>query len=62
MHKDRFDGGVRIFSGRLKGLLGRLFGDPEMRASGKLDEVQGTIQNRVGRLKDNLDEEPRRLA
>lgn len=60
MHKDRFEGGVRVISGRVKGLLERLFGDPEMRASGKLDEVQGTIQHRVGRLKDHLDEEPRR--
>jgi uncharacterized protein YjbJ (UPF0337 family) len=60
MHKDRLERTVRIIAGRVKGIVGQLFGDANLEASGKLDEVQGTIQNSVGRVKEALDEDPRR--
>jgi uncharacterized protein YjbJ (UPF0337 family) len=54
MDKDRINGAVKHAKGTVKKAVGRLLGDAKLTADGQKDQVEGTIQNAVGGVKDSL--------
>ena len=54
MDNDRIEGSAKTMMGRVKSFLGGLFGDRKMKADGKMDQVEGRVQNTVGGIKDTL--------
>ena len=54
MTDDRMFGGVKKGLGRAKDAFGGLTGDMSMQARGKLDEVTGAVQERVGEARDQV--------
>ena len=54
MDNDRIEGSAKTIMGRVKSFFGGLFGDSKMKADGKMDQVEGRVQNTVGGIKDTL--------
>ena len=54
MDNDRVAGSAKTLIGRAKDLFGSLIGDSKLQAEGKMDQVEGRIQNTVGGAKDAL--------
>jgi uncharacterized protein YjbJ (UPF0337 family) len=54
MDHDRMEGSAKTMLGRIKEFLGSLFGDSKLKAEGKMDKAEGSVQNTVGGLKDTL--------
>jgi uncharacterized protein YjbJ (UPF0337 family) len=54
MNKDRVVGSAKVVKGRLKQTIGRAVGDAKLESDGKLDKIEGRVQNAVGGLKDAL--------
>jgi uncharacterized protein YjbJ (UPF0337 family) len=54
MDMDRFTGAVRQATGRLKGFIGRLLGDPKLEADGAKDRIVGSAESAAGGMKDKL--------
>ena len=52
MNNDRVEGSAKTLIGRIKDLFGTLLGDSKLSAEGKMDQVEGPIQNTVGGVKD----------
>jgi len=52
MDNDRVEGSAKTLIGRIKNLFGSLIGDSKLSAEGKIDQVEGRIQNTVGGVKD----------
>jgi uncharacterized protein YjbJ (UPF0337 family) len=53
-HNDRIEGAARNLGGNIKEAAGKITGDEKLKAEGRVDQVEGKIQNAVGGLKDAL--------
>ncbi len=54
MDKDRVAGSAKVVKGKVKEAIGKAIGDSRLEAEGKIDKVEGRIQNAVGGLKDAI--------
>lgn len=52
MHKDEMKGSAKKMAGTVKDKVGKATGDDKMRAEGKADKAEGSIQKGVGKAKD----------
>lgn len=52
MHKDELKGSAKKTRGTVKDKAGKVTGDDKMRAEGKMDKAEGTIQKGLGKAKD----------
>lgn len=52
MHKDQVDGAGKQVKGAIKDAVGGLTGNEKLQAEGKLDKVEGKVQQKVGDAKD----------
>jgi uncharacterized protein YjbJ (UPF0337 family) len=53
MDENRLEGAARDFGGKVQTGYGRVTGDPEVAAEGKLNQALGTAQNLYGQAKDS---------
>jgi len=53
MHKDEVDGVGKQIKGSVKDAVGGLTGNEKLQAEGKLDKVEGKVQQKVGEVKDD---------
>lgn len=56
MDKDRVEGAFKTVTGKVKEMAGKVVGDGKLEAEGKLDQVEGRVQNSVGGAKDAVRE------
>ena len=54
MDKDRVDGSMKNLKGTAKEGVGKAMGDSKLESEGKMDKVEGKIQNAIGGIKDTL--------
>jgi uncharacterized protein YjbJ (UPF0337 family) len=54
MDKDRVIGAGKQMTGALKVVVGKLVGDAKLQTDGKVEQVEGKLQNAVGSAKDTL--------
>jgi len=54
MDSDRVAGSAKTLIGRIKDLVGSALGDSKLQADGKMDQVEGRVQNTIGGAKDAL--------
>jgi uncharacterized protein YjbJ (UPF0337 family) len=52
--KDRIVGSAKEIKGSIKEVIGKTVGDTKLQSDGKVDKIEGKIQNAVGGLKDAL--------
>nr|WP_284339986.1 CsbD family protein [Devosia nitrariae] len=52
VHKDEVKGSGKKLRGEVKDKVGKATGDDKMRADGKADKAEGSIQKGVGKAKD----------
>jgi len=54
MNKDQIAGSAKIATGAVKELSGKVSGDTQLEAAGKVDRLWGRIQRAIGGLKNAL--------
>ena len=54
MDENRITGAAKELGGKVQGVVGEVTGDHETKAKGKADELEGSVENRVGQAKDTL--------
>jgi len=54
MDKDRIVGSAKVVKGKVKEAVGKAVGDAKLEARGKVDKIEGKVQNAVGGIKDTL--------
>lgn len=54
MDKDRVIGTAKIAKGKIKEATGKVLGDSKLQAEGKVDRIEGALQNAVGGIKDAM--------
>ena len=54
MDKDRIAGSAKVVKGKVKQAVGKAVGDSKLELQGKVDKIEGKVQNAVGGLKDTL--------
>ena len=54
MDKDRIVGSAKEIKGNVKQAVGKDLGDAKLESEGKVDKLEGKIQNAIGGLKDTL--------
>lgn len=54
MDKDRIAGAAKQAKGTIKETVGKAAGDAKLESEGKVEKVEGKIQNAIGGLKDKL--------
>ncbi len=54
MDKDRVAGSAKVVKGKIKEAVGKAVGDSKLELQGKVDKIEGKVQNAVGGLKDTL--------
>ncbi len=54
MDKDRVAGSAKVVKGKIKEAVGKAVGDTKLESQGKVDKIEGKVQNAVGGLKDTL--------
>jgi uncharacterized protein YjbJ (UPF0337 family) len=54
MDKDRVAGSAKVVKGKIKEAVGKAVGDSKLESQGKVDKIQGKVQNAIGGLKDTL--------
>ena len=52
MNEDTAKGTLEKLTGKVKETVGRVTGNPELEAEGKLDQAKGAVQSTVGHAKD----------
>ena len=52
--QDRIAGSAKQIKGAIKEGVGKVVGDAKLQSEGKVDQVEGKIQNDVGSLKDTV--------
>lgn len=57
MDKDRIKGTVKKAQGAVKEQIGKLTGNESLEIEGKVEQVEGAIQNAFGKAKDTLRED-----
>ena len=51
---DRIEGAAKQVGGNIKEGVGKLTGDEKLQAEGRVEQVEGKVQNTVGGIKDVL--------
>jgi uncharacterized protein YjbJ (UPF0337 family) len=54
MDKDRIIGAGKQMTGAMKEVVGKLVGDAKLQSDGKVEQVEGKLQNLAGSAKDTL--------
>lgn len=54
MDKDRVIGTAKMAKGKIKEATGKVLGDSKLQAEGKVDRIEGALQNAVGGIKDAM--------
>ena len=54
MDKDRTIGSAKQIKGKVKQVVGKAVGDAKLESEGKVDKMEGKVQNAIGGLKDAL--------
>jgi len=54
MDKDRIVGSAKKVKGAVKQALGKALGDAKLESDGRVDKVEGKVQNAIGGIKDTL--------
>ena len=54
MDKDRVAGSAKQVKGTVKQVVGKVVGDTKLQSEGKIDKIEGEVQNVIGGLKDTL--------
>lgn len=54
MHKDEVKGSAKKMTGTVKDKLGKATGDEQMRAEGKADKAEGSVQKGFGKAKETV--------
>jgi len=54
MDKNRIIGAGKQMTGSVKRVVGKLIGDAKLQTDGKVEQVEGKLQNAVGSAKDTL--------
>jgi uncharacterized protein YjbJ (UPF0337 family) len=54
MDKDRIAGSAKQIKGSVKETIGKVVGDAKLESDGKVEKVEGKVQNAIGGLKDAL--------
>jgi uncharacterized protein YjbJ (UPF0337 family) len=54
MDKDRVAGSAKVVKGKIKEAVGKAIGDSKLESRGKVDKIEGKVQNAIGGLKDTL--------
>jgi len=54
MDKDRTIGSAKQVKGAVKEVVGKAVGDAKLESEGKVDRIEGKVQNAIGGLKDAL--------
>jgi uncharacterized protein YjbJ (UPF0337 family) len=54
MDKDRVIGSAKVIKGKVKEAVGKVIGDTKLETEGKVDKIEGEVQNAVGGVKDAL--------
>jgi uncharacterized protein YjbJ (UPF0337 family) len=54
MDKDRIAGSAKVIKGATKEAVGKVIGDRNLEADGKVEKTAGKVQNALGGLKDAL--------
>ena len=52
--RDRIAGSAKVVKGKVKQAVGKAVGDRKLESRGKVDKIEGKIQNAVGSVKDTL--------
>jgi uncharacterized protein YjbJ (UPF0337 family) len=52
--KDRVVGSAKQIKGGVKEVVGKAVGDRKLEAEGKVEKIEGKVQNAIGGLKDSL--------
>lgn len=58
-HHDRVEGAGKEMGGKIKEGAGKMTGDEKLKAEGRMDQVEGKVQNTVGGVKDSLKDDKR---
>ena len=54
MNKDRVAGSAKQAKGAVKQAVGRAIGDSKLESEGKVDKIEGKVQNAIGGVKDTV--------
>ena len=54
MDEDRVVGTAKKIKGAAKQMVGKAVGDAKLESEGKVDKIEGKIQNAIGGLKDRF--------
>ncbi len=54
MDKDRVIGSAKVIKGKVKEPVGKAIGDAKLETEGKVEKIEGKVQNAVGGVKDKL--------
>ena len=54
MDKDRIVGSAKVVAGKAKAAIGSVIGDAKLEAEGKVEQVEGRVQNAVGSANDTV--------
>jgi uncharacterized protein YjbJ (UPF0337 family) len=54
MNNDRVEGAMKTTGGKIKEAVGKLVGDTSLETEGKVDQVEGKVQNTIGGIKEKL--------
>jgi uncharacterized protein YjbJ (UPF0337 family) len=60
MNKDRVEGAAQNIKGKAKTAAGKALGDEKLKNEGRVDQVKGKVQNTVGGIEDEIDEESKK--
>lgn len=62
MDKDRIVGAAKEAAGKVKEGIGQAIGNEKLEAEGVVDQVEGKVQNTVGKAKDAAREAAEKVA
>ena len=54
MDKDRVTGSAKQVKGAVKQAVGKVIGDAKLESEGKVDKIEGKVQNAIGGIKDTV--------
>jgi uncharacterized protein YjbJ (UPF0337 family) len=54
VNKNRTAGSAKEIKGAIKQAVGKAVGDAKLQSDGKVDRMEGKVQNAIGGLKDTL--------
>jgi uncharacterized protein YjbJ (UPF0337 family) len=54
MDKDRVVGSAKEIRGAVNQVVGKALGDAKLESEGKVDKMEGKVQNAIGGLRDTL--------